>query len=146
MSEPRVEESLALLKRRFDRMLDPETNMTLWEEWWRDGTGRTGEFQKRTRSDAQTESGFPPALFGEHILGLRFTAPGMRVVEISVPDGGLDQMAGTVPVPGGTLSIEWSLKAGDLDVSIPPGTEARLLLPGAATPVVLTEGNHHVQF
>ena len=38
------------------------TNGTLWEEWWRNGTGRTGEFQKRTRSDAQTESVFPPTV------------------------------------------------------------------------------------
>ena len=59
-----VEESFELLRSRFDKMLKPEHNGTLWEEWWIKGTGRSGKFNStKTRSDAQTESAFPPALF-----------------------------------------------------------------------------------
>ena len=127
-------------------MLDPETNQTLWEEWWRDGTGRSGEFQKRTRSDAQTESAFPPAMFGEVILGLRFTAPGMRVAEIRVPDCGLDLMEGSVPTPRGILSVKWDLTSGQLELAVPDGTEAQVLLPGSTTPTIMHQGTHHVEF
>ena len=66
-------------------MLAPEHNGTLWEEWWLKGTGRTGKFNStKTRSDAQTESCFPPALFGEYLLGVQPIKPGFEEVVISL--------------------------------------------------------------
>ncbi|MEM9261343.1 MAG: trehalase family glycosidase, partial [Bacteroidota bacterium] len=62
-----AEASFGMFRQRFDRMLAPGTNQTLWEEWWVSGPGRTSEFQRNMyRSDAQTESAFPPALFAEY--------------------------------------------------------------------------------
>ncbi len=131
---------------RFNRMLDPNTNQTLWEEWWRNGTGRTGKLQKRTRSDAQTESAFPPALFGEYILGIRALEPGLRTVALDCPDCGLSQIEGSMPTPLGLLSVKWDLKKKDLHVDIPEGIQVHLdpLLKGA--PHVLSKGKHHVHF
>jgi len=74
-----IDESFELFRSRFDKMLQPEYNGTLWEEWWLDGTGRSGKFQgERTRSDARTESAFAPALFAEFLLGVKVTKPGMK--------------------------------------------------------------------
>ena len=137
-----VGESLQLLKKRFDRMLDPATNLTLWEEWWRDGTGRTGEFQKRTRSDAQTESAFPPALLGEFVLGVAPVKPGMSVVEISIPECGLKQVSGTVPSPVGLLEIKWDLGSGFLRVTVPDGMAANLTFSDNKT---LYAGTHEIK-
>ena len=39
-----VDASFDLLRKRFDHMLAPQYNGTLWEEWWLDGTGRTGNW------------------------------------------------------------------------------------------------------
>ena len=39
------EASLKMLHERFNKMLSSNSNGTLWEEWWLDGTGRTGRFQ-----------------------------------------------------------------------------------------------------
>lgn len=115
-------EALELLHQRFDRMLAPETNGTLWEEWWRDGTGRTGKFQSRTRSDAQTESAFPPALFVEYALGLRITKPGMTGMELTKPTIDLKEISATLPTPHGLLNISWKLGSKNkLELQIPKG-------------------------
>ena len=114
----------------FDRMLDPDTNQTLWEEWWRDGTGRTGEVVLgRTRSDAQTESAFPPALFGEYLLGLRPVAPGLKTVLLSLPDTDLTRISGSLPSPMGALEVSWDLEAGTLRLVIPEGMQVQVEEP-----------------
>lgn len=105
-----VDESFELFRRRFDMMLDENTNQTLWEEWWLDGTGRTGTFQGgRTRSDAQTESTFPPALFAEYLLGVTPIKPGMKEIQVSYWKSGINQIKGIVPSPCGDLAVEWKL-------------------------------------
>lgn len=118
-----VEESLRMFRQRFDKMLAPGTNGTLWEEWWLDGTGRSGRFQGgRTRSDAQTESAFPPALFGEFLLGIRPVEPGMRLVEIRRPPSFIASLEGVVPTPEGALTVHWHFDGdggGELELSVP---------------------------
>jgi len=121
------EASLQLLNERFGKMLAANTNGTLWEEWWRNGTGRTGEFQEKTRSDAQTESTFPPALFGKYIIGLTVTKPGMKEILISKPVTSLTNIQGEVPSPFGIISIQWNLKAKNkLSLYIPNGMLAKI--------------------
>lgn len=122
-----VEASLQLLKNRFNKMLNPDTNGTLWEEWWRNGTGRTGKFQERTRSDAQTESVFPPALFAKYILGVEVTKPGMTEILISKPSVSLSKIEGTIPSPQGKIGVKWSMnKKSTLYITIPEGVNSKL--------------------
>jgi len=140
-----AEESLVMFQDRFDKMLDPATNQTLWEEWWRDGTGRTGKLVRgRTRSDAQTESAFPPALFGELILGIQPVKPGLKEIELSIPECGLNDIKGSLPTPMGLLSVEWNLKRGELDIEIPEGMLVHFSMKAGT--MSLTTGKHHVQF
>ena len=121
------EASLQLLNERFNKMLSPTTNGTLWEEWWRNGTGRTGKFQERTRSDAQTESVFPPALFSEYILGIEVTKPGMKEFIISKPNTSLKEIKGTIPTPNGLFKIEWDFTSEEkLNIEIPKGMKVKL--------------------
>jgi hypothetical protein len=118
-----VDESIELFRSRFDKMLAENTNQTLWEEWWLDGIGRTGKFQKgRTRSDAQTESTFPPALFAEYLLGVQVTKPGMKELLIQKTNSSLNNIEGTIPTPQGNLKIQWINKCtsnGVLNIEIP---------------------------
>lgn len=151
-------EALALLQQRFDRMLAPETNGTLWEEWWRDGTGRTGKFQSRTRSDAQTESAFPPALFVEYVLGLRVTKPGMTGMELTKPHTDLKEISATLPTPHGLIGISWKFGAKNkLKLEIPKGVEINVKQLGTnitvnkkafntSTALLLSEGKHTISF
>lgn len=124
-----VDESFELFQRRFDKMLQPGYNGTLWEEWWLDGTGRTGKFQGgRTRSDAQTESAFAPALFAEYLLGVTPTAPGMKEVVISRKQQGMN-IEGKTPTPSGILLVKWKYtkeNKGSLEVEVPANTIAKV--------------------
>jgi len=121
------EASLKMLHDRFGQMLDPNTNGTLWEEWWRNGTGRTGKFQERTRSDAQTESVFPPALFTEYVLGVKVSKPGMKEIIISKPNTSLTKIEGEIPSPLGVVTLKWNLNSTkELKVNIPIGMEAKV--------------------
>jgi hypothetical protein len=124
-----IEESMQLFRNRFDKMLGSQYNGTLWEEWWLDGTGRSGELQKgRTRSDAQTESAFPPALFAEYLLGVSPTRPGMKEVLIYHRRSGLKNIEGIIPTPEGSMEIKWDEIDGErkLVLSIPGDIRARL--------------------
>jgi len=127
-----TDESLRLFRLRFDKMLESETNDTLWEEWWLDGTGRTGILQKgRSRCDAQTESAFPPALFAEYLLGIEPIAPGMKEILISRRMTELRQIEGKVPTPFGKLTVNWDLnmkKGGELELYVPNGVLVKLNL------------------
>lgn len=126
-----IDESLALFRRRFDKMLAPNTNQTLFEEWWLDKTGRSGRVRPHSRSDAQTESCFPPALFGEFLLGTRFIEVGMKKVEIQLTNTSLSDVRGQIPTPQGILEVEWDLapeKARQLSLIIPVGMDVLLKL------------------
>ena len=105
-------------------MLASGTNQTLWEEWWLDAMGRSGKLQKgRTRSDAQTESAFPPALFAEFLVGVEPKTPGLKEVFISYKKTSLSHIHAIIPSPVGNLEVEWNVseKKGSLDLHIPVG-------------------------
>ncbi len=124
-----IDESFALFRRRFDKMLLPHSNQTLFEEWWLDKSGRSGQAKPTSRSDAQTESCFPPALFGEFLLGVQPSQPGMKEVEIYRADSDLKHIAGEVPSPFGLLSVDWEFEkagGGELKLEVPTGMQVKL--------------------
>ena len=126
-----VDESFQMLQERFNHMLtSPNSNGTLWEEWWLTGSGRSGKFQGgKTRSDAQTESAFPPALFGEFLLGVRPTKPGLKEILITRPTTSLSQLEGVLPTPYGNLFIRWNFdksKGGQLQLEVPENMSVKL--------------------
>ena len=124
-----LDESFELFRRRFDKMLAPNTNHTLWEEWWLDGTGRSGVLQKKSRSDAQTESAFPTALFAEYLVGITPMEPGLSQVHLAKTSTQLKHIAAQIPSPWGILSISWDLNNAsnrELQLDIPKGMELTL--------------------
>ena len=163
-----VEDSLRMFRERFDHMLRPDTNGTLWEEWWLDRTGRSGVLAKTvTRSDAQTESAFPPMLFAEYVLGIRPVQPGLSEVVLFRSQSGLRQIEGAFPSPEGALEVRWSFNengGGELKVEVPAAM--RLMLDRASLAgtsegpvsvdgrkwlsetryIELGQGTHYVQF
>jgi hypothetical protein len=164
-----VDESFEMFRSRFDKMLQPEYNGTLWEEWWLDGTGRSGKFQGgRTRSDAQTESAFAPALFAEFLLGIKVTKPGMEELEVTRYESSIENIEGNIPTPHGNVYVEWNIKEdiGELKLGIPPGisihinpkdlnvSEEGILVNGekwenvldSASPIKLTAGDYKITF
>ncbi|MEM7380823.1 MAG: alpha-L-rhamnosidase N-terminal domain-containing protein [Bacteroidota bacterium] len=127
-----VDASFELFRSRFDKMLSSELNGTLWEEWWLNGTGRSGVFDgRKTRSDAQTESAFAPALFAEYLLGVKPIKPGMELVEVMCAKSDIKQIHGIIPCPQGSLYIKWNVEKNgqrSLNLEIPKGMVIHLNL------------------
>jgi hypothetical protein len=125
-----VDASFNLLRKRFDHMLAAQHNGTLWEEWWLDGTGRSGKFDpQQTRSDAQTESAFIPALFAEFLLGVKPSKPGMEEMSLELPQTKIKKITSTIPSPMGNISVKWNRalsKNKSLQLVIPKGMEIKL--------------------
>lgn len=165
-----VDESFKMFRDRFNHMLGPQTNGTLWEEWWLKGTGRTGKFDSRkTRSDAQTESAFAPMLFAEYLLGIKPTKPGMKELLVRKPHE-LHSIEARFPSPEGPAFVKWikgkpgSNKLvleipGEMIVKIPIETldisGGRSILvngksieldPEDSSNLILTNGVHTIQF
>jgi len=104
-----IDESFTFLNKRFAHMLSPQYNGTLWEEWWLNGTGRSGKFvdNGRTRSDAQTESAFAPALFAEFLVGIEVTSPGMQSMKLFNRQHSVTDIKAKIPTPYGELEVVW---------------------------------------
>ncbi|WNC69146.1 alpha-L-rhamnosidase N-terminal domain-containing protein [Thalassotalea nanhaiensis] len=150
-----IDESFALMRKRFDKMLAPQYNGTLWEEWWLDGTGRSGTFinNGRTRSDAQTESAFAPALFAEYLLGIKPIEPGMRTITLAKRKHSISNMEGTVATPYGLLKIQWQYttpKQQALLIDVPNGVIIKLdrhsLGFNGEQYQQINSGTHHIEF
>lgn len=134
-----ADESWDLLRARFAHMLTPRTNGTLWEEWWIDGSGRKGVFKPNVsgRSDAQTESAFPPALFSRYILGIEPAQPGLRDIVLRYYDSSrLLRRQGAIPTPSGLLEVAWDVSPAEFKITLqtPPATTVRVDLASLGEP------------
>ena len=133
-----VDASFDLLRKRFDHMLAPQYNGTLWEEWWLDGTGRSGKLDNRiTRSDAQTESAFMPALFAEFLLGVQPSMPGMKEMTLELPQTKIKKINSGIPTPLGPFVVKWNrtnAREKLLQLEVPEGMVVRLDLNSLEIP------------
>jgi hypothetical protein len=165
-----VDEAFQMFRNRFDKMLRPGTNQTLWEEWWLDGTGRSGTLQKTSRSDAQTESAFPQALFSEYIVGIKPIKPGMKELVVALTKSDIHRIEARVPSPEGNLLVKWGVdKKGrrSLKLEVPGEMKVNLdveslgalnkksisingnvvaLNPKEDPYIQFVKGKHHIQF
>jgi len=135
----KVEASLDLAQSRFSHMLAPKTNGTLWEEWWLDGTGRTGRFRPHLsgRSDAQTESAFFPELLAKYLLGIEPTQQGLREVVLRYRHHSeILQRSGAISTPTGLLEVAWDVIPAELnlDVNVPRSTIVKVDIAALAVP------------
>ncbi|MGI9392978.1 MAG: hypothetical protein ACR2N8_05530, partial [Parvibaculales bacterium] len=96
----------------------------------------------RTRSDAQTESAFPPALFAEYLLGVSPLTPAMADIHIRKMPHSVAHLRGEVPTPFGVLQVEWKGRA--LSLSVPQGVRVHIEKRGV--PVELGAGRHKMRF
>jgi alpha-L-rhamnosidase len=72
----------------------------------------------------------PAAWLMEEVLGIHAAAPGFRKVVLRPDLLGLDWVKGQVPSPLGTIRVEMRQEPKmTIDLSLPPGVEASLLVP-----------------
>jgi hypothetical protein len=71
------------------------------------------------------------------LLGVRPTGPGYSTFDLIPPVSGLDHASGVVPTPRGPITVAWQRPATPggtftVDVTVPPNSTARVLLPAAS--------------
>ena len=138
-----IDESFSMFRQRFDKMLN-YGNHTLWEEWWLDGSGRSGKFVKMlTRSDAQTESSFFPALAAEYLVGFSPLTPGLQNVSLSYVKTQLKEVEAKIPTTYGNIEIQRKMKGvntGHIQLNIPEGVTLQLNLTTFPSAIIV-DGN-----
>jgi alpha-L-rhamnosidase len=119
---------------------------TIWERWdsmLPDGTVNPGEMT----SFNHYALGAVADWLHRVVAGLAPAAPGYRTLSVRPqPGGGLSAAAARHHTPYGTAAVRWTRDRFLLrvDVTVPPGCDAHVELPGA-TPVTVGSGDHHFE-
>ena len=101
---------------------------TMWEEW--DGVDSRGVPHGSLNHYSK---GAVAAFLHRYVAGLRPTAPGYRTFEVRPrPGGGITSATTRHVSPFGPIEVSWRLggRSTELDVLVPPGTTATVVLPG----------------
>ncbi len=116
------------------RLGEPErilADMARWQSMLDKGTSTWWETPDDPRSECHAWSSTPTYRLMTEILGVRPLQPGFALVEIRPYAGHLDWAEGTVPTPHGDIHVRWEHRAEFvLDVALPDGIEADVVLPG----------------
>jgi hypothetical protein len=73
----------------------------------------------------------PANVISRFVLGVRPLEPGYAKLIVAPQPGALAWVRGAVPTPHGPVAVSWTRGSGALDVVVPPGTTARVVLPMA---------------
>jgi alpha-L-rhamnosidase len=101
---------------------------TMWERW--DGVDEHGVPHESLNHYSK---GAVATFLHRYVAGLRPTAPGYRTFEVRPqPGGGITEASTRHISPFGPIETAWSIRDGsmELDVLVPPGTTATVVLPG----------------
>jgi hypothetical protein len=109
------------------------SQLTPWRDMLKIGLTTFAEKPDPTRSDCHAWSASPDYDFLATICGIMPDAPGFSKVLIQPALGELTEVKGTMPVPGGTISV--SLKRNKT------GMKGEVLLPGAMKGKLIWNGN-----
>ncbi len=114
----RQNQIVELIREVWGRMIDEGTE-SCWE------TVSRPDMDRPTRSYCHAWSTAPGYFMGSEILGVRPLAPGFTRALIDPKPCGLHWAKGAVPVPQGTIEIEWRSAADgiSLQYAAPPGIE-----------------------
>ncbi|HEY3396294.1 MAG TPA: family 78 glycoside hydrolase catalytic domain [Armatimonadota bacterium] len=87
-----------------------------------------------TRSHCHAWSAGPTYFLSAYQLGVRPLEPGFRTALIAPEPAGLDWCRGRTPTPHGEIEVAWKQDDGwfRLDVALPEGVAARVVMPGSA--------------
>ena len=82
----------------------------------------------------------------QYVAGLQIVEPGYRRFRVAPrPGGGLEWASAEHESPYGTIAVRWERTRGGIavDVTVPPGTTAEVVLPSGDT-TTCTSGRHTV--
>jgi alpha-L-rhamnosidase len=113
---------------------------TMWEDW--DGVDSRGVPRGSLNHYSK---GAVATFLHRYVAGLRPAEPGYRAFEVRPrPGGGITWTSARHVGPFGQIDVTWRVDGGsmELDVLVPGGTTATVVMPGAE-PHDVGPGRHH---
>ena len=104
---------------------------TVWEHW--NGIDAEGVAHDSLNHYSK---GAVASFLHQHVAGLQPTSPGYRTFRVApVPGGGLTWATASLESPYGVIEVSWRLEGSRfvLDVTVPGGTTAEVVLPDGTT-------------
>ena len=137
-----------LLARECPSWLYPVTMgaTTIWERWdsmQPDGSINRGQMTSFNHYALGAVADWMHRVIG----GLSAAAPGYAQVRIAPqPGGGLTWATTALETPHGRVGVHWEITDGELriEVDLPEGVPAEVVLPGRTEPVTVTGGHHSI--
>jgi hypothetical protein len=93
------------------------------------GPGEKNTAQPADETGSHGWGAVPMLWLHESLLGVRIVAPGGVKLRIAPESGGLAYVTGQTRTPRGPVWVDWQAAAKTLDVELPAGVEAELVLP-----------------
>jgi alpha-L-rhamnosidase len=90
----------------------------------------------------------PTTFLSKHVLGLAPVEPGWKKFSVNPQTFDLSSAKGKVPTPHGEIEVAWSLskkKELEIELVVPPGTEASIANPAEKTPQSFKPGKHSLK-
>lgn len=109
----RFDDALAIIRSNYKEMIEAKTS-TLWESY------------SDEASLCHVFSAGAVFQFAQKILGVMPESVAFRDVSINIRTAGLTWAKGNVPTPFGTISIDWKLEGGSLELSVDAPKEINL--------------------
>jgi len=91
--------------------------------------GETNTAQPRDETGSHGWGAVPLLWMQDSLLGVRIVEPGGGKLRIAPDDGGLPYVNGQTSSPKGPVLVDWRPREQKLEVEIPSGASAELILP-----------------
>ncbi|MCX7804074.1 MAG: family 78 glycoside hydrolase catalytic domain [Planctomycetota bacterium] len=117
----RTDLALDLIRRRWGQRMLARGATSTWEEWYMNGSWRSGEFRGFLRSHSHAWSAGPADFLIRGLAGIEILEPGCAKIAVSPFEAPFDYKV-RFPTPRGTVSVAW--EGGRARISVPPGIEA----------------------
>ena len=126
-------------RKRYDFMVNHPDHDTLFENW---NVGIDGDWDCGSINHAW--SGGPLAVFPTCMLGLRPLEPGWKRFSVRIDPAVFDRCSLSFPTVAGTVAVSVDRAKGMLDITVPEGSGAEMILPQKQSLAHFGPGTHKV--
>ena len=116
----RFDLALRLIDERWGKRMVDKGATSTYEEWYQNGSWRTGDFTPILRSHSHAWSAYPAAFLIRNLMGLEILEPGCRKVSLNPKETPFDYEA-AFPTPRGTIRVR--RESGKVHVDLPDGVK-----------------------
>jgi hypothetical protein len=116
----RFDLAIRLIRERWGKRMVNKGATSVYEEWYQNGSWRSGRFTGFLRTHSHAWSAYPAEFLIKHLMGLEITEPGCKQVKVKPKKTPFDYEA-KYPTPYGVIAVKQ--KAGNIEINSPDEIE-----------------------